>query len=170
MKTQSKRNLSIGRDSRCSVVAQVGLLISALLTPTVYADVSIRTEHATGGYQLMRLTLTTEEGRDEGPAWMIVSLRDGKGTAAWLPIYAPTIDASGVRLVDSRITGQVMDRSPAHTEGIRFVYTIDANVDGDRIVGTWTRSANKPAVMVRDPWSTFLEPRFRYVDRRAAER
>ncbi len=136
----------------------VSLFAAALLASVASAEAPFRIERAEGDYQLVRLSLVTEEGDSEGPPWMIVSLRDGKGTAAWLPIYAPTVDASGVRLIDGRMTGQVMDRSPAHTPGIRFVYTIDARVDGDRIVGTWKRSANKPAVMVRDPWSTFLKP------------
>lgn len=133
-------------------------MLAALLTSTVSADAPFKTEHSSGDYQLTRLSLTTEEDESEGPAWMIISLRDGKGAAAWLPIYAPTVDASDVRLINGRLTGQIIDRPPAHTAGIRFVYTIDADVSGNRIAGTWKRSANKPAVEVHDPWSTFLKP------------
>lgn len=143
---------------RLAVHAAAFVLFAGLTSG--WADEPTRTpvvERFAGDYQLVEMEFVTESG-GEGPDWMRLTLREGRGVAAWLPLFAPTIDASDVRLVDGRLTGRVQDVSPAHTAGIRFVYVLDARVEGNRISGTWKRSASKSKVRVRDVWSTFLEP------------
>lgn len=109
----------------------------------------VEIERPTGDYQIAYLTLMAED-EDAGPQWLVISLRDGRGAAAWVPSFAPAVDAGGLRLSDGRLTGQVMDVSPAHTPGIRFVYTFDAAVENQTITGTWRRTANQPKVRVHD--------------------
>jgi hypothetical protein len=92
----------------------------------------VEIERPTGDYQIAYLTLMAED-EDAGPQWLVLSLRDGRGAAAWVPSFAPAVDAGGLRLSDGRLTGQVMDVSPAHTPGIRFVYTFDAAVENQTI-------------------------------------
>ena len=61
----------------------------------------VEIERPTGDYQIAYLTLVTEND-DVGPQRLMLSLREG------------------------RLTEQVTDVSPAHTPGIRFVYTFAA--------------------------------------------
>ena len=74
----------------------------------------VEIDRPTGDYQIAYLTLMAED-EDAGPQWLVLSLRDGRGAAAWVPSFAPAVDAGGLRLSDGRLAGQVMDVSPAHT-------------------------------------------------------
>jgi hypothetical protein len=51
-------------------------------------------ERPTGKYQIAYLTLATEKV-GEGPRWLVLSLRDGWGAAAWVPSFAQAVDAGG---------------------------------------------------------------------------